>query len=148
MTALLCPSPASLWSSGVSVSLWGKWLALVGILLSIHLQNYNPLHIRPFLCTDSVITPRAHDAFSPTSTSQKCVPELKPSKSRTNAQSNLSVMSGSFWATPNLTLAKSSDRMTLGWAVLGFRVTAARQKVDCQTWVQIHDLCIWVFSKT
>src|SRR4029434_4367127 len=64
--------------------------------------------------------------MSPTSTSQQCVPELKPSEPRTLAySSNLSGLSGSCCSSLRLTLVRSSDRTSIRFAVLGSRVTGA-----------------------
>lgn len=82
------------------------------------------------LWADSVITPRNQPVLSPTSTSQQRVPESKPSEPRIHANiSNLSGLSGSVSSSSlYLMLVRSSDTMTLQWAVLGFKVTGAEER--------------------
>ena len=51
MTAFLFPSPAALWSSGVSASLWGEWGAWME--RELHIYHYNYTHTR-LHCVKSV----------------------------------------------------------------------------------------------
>ncbi|TNN46846.1 hypothetical protein EYF80_042945 [Liparis tanakae] len=82
----------------------------------------------PFLSTDSLTTPTHQKGWSPTSTSQLCVPELKPSAPRTSAYLvNLSGTSGRCWSgSPRLTEVRSSLSCRLGPAVLGSRMTGLK----------------------
>lgn len=105
---------------------------------------YSPLHhhstaqippsglglMRPFLVTDSLATPTAQAPLSPTSTSQKCLPQAN--RSQPSTQSTVSNLSGFLGrcchAFPQLTLFRYSDRMSWGWAVAGSRVTFTKEE--------------------
>lgn len=104
-----------------------------------------PIHQPPlgktlgsFLCTDSVITPSIQKVPFPTSTSQQCSPEEKPSEPRTHKLLNLSGVSKtgglgmSVWSSLSsslsLTLVRSGERMSCEWAVFGSKITGAGKK--------------------
>ncbi len=85
----------------------------------------------PFLWFDAVVIPRNQSVLSPTSTSQQCVPELKPSEPRTHGhQSNLSGLRGRFWYTSlNDTLVRSAETVSQRPAVFGSRVNGAAKRI-------------------
>ena len=85
----------------------------------------------PFLWFDAVVIPRLQLVLSPTSTSQQCVPELKPSDPRTHAYlSNLSGLSGSVLYTSLYdTLVRSAESVRRGYAVFGSRVNGAAERI-------------------
>ncbi len=85
----------------------------------------------PFLWFDAVVIPALQHVLSPTSTSQQCVPELKPSEPRTHGySSNLSGLSGRFWRTSLYdTLVRSAETVSRGCAVFGSRVSAAVKRI-------------------
>ncbi len=86
----------------------------------------------PFLWFDAVVIPRIQFVLSPTSTSQQCAPELKPSEPRTHAyMSNLSGLRGRFWTTSlNDTLVRSAESVRWGCAVFGSRVNGAAKRIQ------------------
>lgn len=78
--------------------------------------------LNSFLCTDSVVTPSIQNVLLPTSTSQQCSPEEKPSEPSTHKLLNLSGVSKtgslgmslwSSWSSSlSLTLVRSRDRIS------------------------------------
>ncbi len=85
----------------------------------------------PFLWFDAVVIPRIQFVLSPTSTSQQCVPELKPSEPRTHGYlSNLSGLSGTSWSTLLYdTLVRSAETVRQRSAVFGSRVNGAAKRI-------------------
>ncbi len=85
----------------------------------------------PFLWFDAVVIPALQYVLSPTSTSQQCVPELKPSEPRTHAYlSILSELSGTSWYTSLYdTLVRSAETVSQRAAVFGSRVNGAVKRI-------------------
>ena len=81
--------------------------------------------------------------LSPTSTSQQCDPELKPSEPRTHSQKlNLSGLSGSVCLRSVISkLVRSSEMMNDGCAVFGSNTTGAEQRDEerVSKWTQVYD---------
>ncbi len=86
----------------------------------------------PFLWFDAVVIPIIQRVLSPTSTSQQCAPELKPSEPRTHRYpSNLSGLRGRFWPTSlNDTLVRSAESVRRKCAVFGSRVNGAAKRIQ------------------
>ena len=88
----------------------------------------------PFLATLSLQTPRSQECASPTSTSQKYLPELTRSWPSTQGrETNLCEQLGSSWHVSfQVTPLPSSDRKRAGWAVAASRVRFTAKTRDHQ----------------
>ncbi len=86
----------------------------------------------PFLWFDAVVIPTLQYVLSPTSTSQQCAPELKPSEPRTHEYLlNLSGLPGRFWPTSLFdTLVRSEESVRRRPAVFGSRVNGAAKRIQ------------------